>query len=623
MGYREHKRDSWYPSANVTDHYVFLSTLDEDNPNLYSAAETLLTLNPNLSEDPQLDFENALKFLRKAAESERQKEIAFLNKHGLQVSNEKSYGELIEKINEACVGIAEYRARVAEEINRRGIEGEGAWSYTQGFAGYIEPARKQLNQEASRKMTTVAGVVRSSLIKMFGEIRNDLTINQLAAIIGTTQSFVMGELTETLGGANAKSIKLKSFLSKDGKTINQSKVEELIRGTKAYKQIIENSNNKVDALREYADNVLSKFGVVLAKPVREAIKKAAGRDSSGKVNLPRKIKDGKDIGIDWGAITKDAQGYADILALFPPENRYIINVKGNTGMGGEARIFADIKNAFTSDNAKWIGGRGGKIDVAVLEVTDTLKTDDVMFSWDRITNLITQNTQSQFDEVGEKFIDEYKELDSILATAQKEQEELAKSFIIHENIKDYASTTNKDFKGFEGGKGYSGFQFIEAIAALQEAGFSSANIDFLETCFVNTAIEAIGADNKEGLERYFSLFATMLLFDDGKTIAEEAAGNLALNSLNVLHLFPLNGIYVPSSVVMTKVANELERQATMEAAKVTIDTGAINFEEELKQLTKRKIFKEPRWQAVRNKQIKVMVTKIRFLANFSSLVDIL
>ena len=66
----------WFPKANTSDHYVFLTSLESDNPGLYAAAAEMLKVNGGLEVfAEEAHFENALAFLNSAANAERIKEI--------------------------------------------------------------------------------------------------------------------------------------------------------------------------------------------------------------------------------------------------------------------------------------------------------------------------------------------------------------------------------------------------------------------------------------------------------------------------------------------------------------------------------------------------------------------
>ena len=147
---------------------------------------------------------------------------------------------------------------------------------------------------------------------------------------------------------------------------------------------------------------------------------------------------------------------------------------------------------------------------------------------------------------------------------------------------------------------------------------------WLKTCVLNTSQYALGGPNKKSLEEYLSIFASALLFDDGVTIAQQAANN-QFSALNVLHLFPVNGIYLPSSYVMEMIYNQL--MGTLSASKAkssistTINPGSVNFQSELDSLSSQKIFKYPRWRAISNRQLAAMSIEIRFLGNFMDIIN--
>lgn len=71
-------------------------------------------------------------------------------------------------------------------------------------------------------------------------------------------------------------------------------------------------------------------------------------------------------------------------------------------------------------------------------------------------------------------------------------------------------------------------------------------------------------EGKEKLENYFSYFSAMLMFDDVRNMAEEAAKQVASQSqVQTLHVYNLNGTYVPSSVILTEMYNNLLSQASL------------------------------------------------------------
>ena len=137
----------------------------------------------------------------------------------------------------------------------------------------------------------------------------------------------------------------------------------------------------------------------------------------------------------------------------------------------------------------------------------------------------------------------------------------------------------------------------------------------------------MGASIKTSLEKYISIFATMLLFDDGLTIAQETVANAqaSYQPLNVLHLFNVNGFYVPSSYLLRELHTRLTTVAddmnSNKIIRVNIATGGVDFKNELNYLSSKGIFNNERWEAIRNIQINAMSVRIHFLHNFMDILN--
>lgn len=600
----------WFPKANTSDHYVFLTSLEGDNPGLYTAAAEMLKVNGGLEVfAEEAHFENALAFLNSAANAERIKEINFLRSKGLEVDLNTDFIKLIELISSAILGVEEFQRRVKEEISRRGKRGTGSHSYTQALGSYIESALNQL-QNKGRTKNTLAAIVRKELIESTKFLSGELNIAEIAAVIGAAQSQIMGALQEEIDKDTSKSL----YYQKDKTRLSVTKVRELIRQNPIYQANFGAQAQKtVSEFQMIANNILSKYKKVLSPQAENALQKKLGKDFviEPDVNL-------NEIGFNEKKISE--------LTGIDANNLYTYSFKRNTGMGGEARIYQDLSGLITS----WIGGSGGKADtlsytIGEVEVTEKQR-EKIDSSIQNIINNISAKTQSDFDKVNKNIAQNYENLEQTLKEISKELGELKKCFILHSNVKDYFSTATSDFKGFEGGT-YQGLSIIDALSALSGVGFPMGEIDWLKTCLVNTASSSIGAGNKSNLEKYFSIFATMLLFDDGATIAEEVTKNLPLSSLNVLHLFPVNGIYVPSSYVMSTIAIHLQNwfqnnvsDKESQSVSTTISPGSIDFSAALSSLTEQEVWNAARWRAIRDQQISAMSVRIRFLANFRSLI---
>lgn len=604
----EFRLKGWYPkTAEASNYYVFLNSLSTDNPGLYNSAAALLKANGDIASfTGEARLQEAINFLHSAAENERRKEINFLRSKGLDVSLDIDFMLLIKEISSAILGIEEYQRRVREEKNRRERlgKGTGQFSYTQGMGSYISAALNQMNQRGRTK-NTLAAIVRTELIKSTKSLSGELNLNEIAAVIGAAQSQIMGALQDEIDKDTTKS----KYYQKDGKRLSVTKVTELIRQNTIYQSYFgKDASRTVSEFQMIANNILSKYQKVLSAKAEKILEERTK-------NIVIKQPD-----VSWSSLGFKQKTIMNITGM-SAEQLYTYNFHPNTGMGGEARIYRDLEGMVTS----WLGGSGGKADVlsysiGEVEITET-RQQKIDSSIQNIIENINTKTQSEFSKVNTEISKSYQALENSLEEISKELGELQQAFIIHNNVKDYYSTATSDFRGFSGGT-YGGLSILDSLSALSSAGFSMADIDWLRVCLVNTASESIGASNKSALERYFSLFATMLLFDDGATIAQEAAKNLSFSSLNVLHLFPVNGIYVPASYVMKTVANSLSNfTSRSQGASVSINTGSVNFKNELEELTKSNVWGATRWATIREKQISAMSVTIRFLANFKAIID--
>ena len=82
------------------------------------------------------------------------------------------------------------------------------------------------------------------------------------------------------------------------------------------------------------------------------------------------------------------------------------------------------------------------------------------------------------------------------------------------------------------------------------------NRELLSFLALNLNPSAAAASAKGPLENYFSIFAGLLMFDDVKNMALEAAKIAQENThIHQIHLYNLNGIYVPASMILSYVSD--------------------------------------------------------------------
>jgi len=98
-------------------------------------------------------------------------------------------------------------------------------------------------------------------------------------------------------------------------------------------------------------------------------------------------------------------------------------------------------------------------------------------------------------------------------------------FVYHESLKLYKTAeSNESFKGFHG-RDLNAIAFLDKLYSMDgipNSGLdlpSRANLDFL---MLNLAQGAVGHNLKSTVEDYLSIFAGLLMFDDVKSIADDA-----------------------------------------------------------------------------------------------------
>ena len=600
----------YYPPVEKANRYVYLSSLNEDNPTMAAAASQLLQVNPDSDFDETFRLEEAIQFLKACAQNEREKEQNFIKTEISPEYSTDSIEGIIKAINEKILGAEEFQRRIQTEIDRYKTKGTGGWSATQAYATYINSALEQVYGVTQEKTTAnpsrMASVTRTIILNEVFKILGPygITANEGATIAGLLQSQITPFLLEKLDEGE-------DLYTDKTKKISKPKLEKLIKSTREYKSMLgglrkdtKNSIDRVSKMREEASKILQGFlGEKNLKAETEQIKTLS------------KIQETKYLNM----LTQGLEAQIDASVL-----KY--KISGNRGHGGEFRVLNDLGIMVASS----LGSSGGKTDVrrftipaGELEVK-LQKNPKLKALKKQMENITNTQTQSLFTERGRQFEELYIQMSQEVEEAQKNLEKKDKLFIEHYSVKDYVSANDasRTFEGFNGVENMKMLDFLNAIQGLATVGFTMVDIDWLATCLVNTAEAALGASNLSSLERNLSIFTTMLLFDDGLTIAKMYYNN-PYPAVQALHIFPLNGIYVPSSVVMEEIANQLENSIDdmRKASNITIFPGDVDFREKLDDLTEQKVFNYHRWDAIRDIQIQNMSIRIKFLANFFDIIE--
>ena len=177
-----------------------------------------------------------------------------------------------------------------------------------------------------------------------------------------------------------------------------------------------------------------------------------------------------------------------------------------------------------------------------------------------------------------------KEMNTLLKT--QKNLDIQNLFVYHESLKLYKSAETNESEGFHGRDMLILNYIDDMYGADNLAKLELPDRNTLYFLALNLGSEAVAADKKDDLANYLSIFAGLLMFDDIYNMAKEAQASLLMKhyrspgKVKQIHLYNLNGIYVPSSMILTSmymIMSELEEYAFEGAStKVRISTSDAN-----------------------------------------------
>lgn len=218
------------------------------------------------------------------------------------------------------------------------------------------------------------------------------------------------------------------------------------------------------------------------------------------------------------------------------------------------------------------------------------------------------------------------ELDKLLHDINEEDQ----FFVYHDSEKLHSSIETGKSLGFKGRDHLNILSGIDAIfEAMQGAGITTPNTkEELHFIALNLADSAVGGKSAQNsLTTYLSKFAGLLMFDDVENMAKEAFNKIEYTNLNVIHVYKLNKVYVPASMLLTYISEEIEKAsqfALEDIAKLEIDTkGAENtIKSWLDDYHDGKIeYSLEEWRKVANNVASKTQIKITLLAAFLKFID--
>ena len=562
------------------------------------------------SKKQETRMDTALNFLKSSAENERNKEVRFFQNFNAQFpemkqlfemefsqeSMEKDYINFIANINKTLKGTENFQKQLNNESKR--IERyDAAKKYgTKGkpFQG-LEKQYYETLTDKGRVANAAQTIFQKDSTKSFESLLNNKTTeseitNYIMSNFGGKIFSLNASGKLNLNSAGFASLvkilndkaydMLESYYGKVGSkrtNLNKQLDDELF--TKEYTDFVDgllNAPNLSDALASISeqfgitDKVMEKINVTnseitaLTNKIDLGVKELRGKQrfstwfekNKGQLNLEDIVRAIGSISVQ-GYYTGEDLGLAEILSA------------GFGGaLGGRANATDDI------NLGKLIityGFEGNISDMQAKYESELLRLQKQYYDeFVRTTDLDSfEHNTEKIREMRKQQLATLKQLRDELPKGQEGLKYLTEHINIHDTIKGYASggsTTFQKHGGFEGAAFGSNLNEQLKILSSVEAtgGLSEEDINFFKFAMVNAGSNMIGASMKKSLEDYFSVFLGFFMFNDAALMIEEAKQSLEDQmepQVTELHIYQLNGVYVPSSYLLQQTWEQLAKAA--------------------------------------------------------------
>ena len=270
------------------------------------------------------------------------------------------------------------------------------------------------------------------------------------------------------------------------------------------------------------------------------------------------------------------------------------------------KVRANVATDLITYTFKYDIQRNKELDTSMMEMAERLSSIADYLSKQKDAD--TRELTPTLNAVNKSLRDTVNELDKKMQGINPDE----KLYITHETLK----LSTRAERGFEfHGRSMSIFSYISYLCSANVEGINIGDEQNLQFIAYNL-IHGAAADEMVGpLEKYFAMFAGLLMFDDIQNMALEATQDLSSidNNKHVLqiHLYNLNGLYIPASMILYHVRDELNNIATL----ATSNLGAqahISFNADSSPN------KDYRVRAAAAKKTKVNIT---FLGGFTNLIN--
>ncbi len=650
---------NWFniPSPRVEDHFVyFLDLLDskfQSSPaatvrkkqvgqqatNLYNDLLDKISI-----ESAQTQIMDAIKFITSVAENERNKETIMLNnvqnKYALDITNFSPddpfqyYKKLIDGINEKMLGLNEYQHRLAVMKNNVAHSAERSLqNYMQDDVRFrasgdlisgLKKLRRTYAGTEKQEFDSALNIIQTKALEIAIQRANGRKGASFAAffsLIVYNLEQATRDIMEQLHLGNVEELhqQLREKLEEYDKHLDQQRNTEL-------EKILFGDDQA--ALDQLLNNLITTYNI---KDVTRGTKEYEKIVKQRKALLRGKQKSGRRSSLELLSKIKDQKLKNSLLYIDFTDY-------GTTGFGNLQEVaISALERGVT------VGAKGSAADTVFALGQITVGTNQQILDnyFNDIENILTTNQydyskETRMQDYSNLILERNQSLETIynglndeLTKIQSDKNNIEKSFIIHDSIKLQSSAETAKLGGGFSGRTLSLISYIDELLAI--AGTSEANItpidrDSLIYLGMNCANLAVGKGSYDPLIRYFSIFAGMIMFDDTINMAKEMIAKTGLtdnSSLYQIHLYNLNGIYVPASYILQNISYGLEEvgQAMYagDGASVTINSSKAN--KAINDWERPARLHLSHWRTMGDKVSSAVKIKITFLLSFIDFIN--
>jgi hypothetical protein len=551
------------------------------------------------------DIENAIKFLRSVAQSERIKEMKTLYQYKANFKNspllqnkdvdeifqdmeqyltnpgEKNpktfYIQLTTLLNAARQAAESYRMRLAQltDKNRK---------TTQQIRADFTPAR--MTSDLDTLLKTAMGTVRRKDEESMSSKVVDRVIDFATTELRDNPAFLEHPYEVLAGLLMDFEVFLQEVYNKENnrnKNIEDLDINAIFNEYKItityFRQLLQNNNAELNDLLADIKSTLGIKRLTVRdnqySDYQERLEKNyASKSGEKRLRGMKKIKDifeqmdRKAPKIRWELSAKSNKHgtIAEVLqSILYREARHI----GQHSTAADVILVKlyQLKMNFPEDK-RWLDEKEREL-LRLIKSIGTTERQDALHD-------LAENQKTINDDI--KKID--KELEAFLNNHQIPED----IFIYHESLKFYLQAEQgikKDFHGRE-----------LKIMNLLDTLYSANNVSDLQLIepnimygiVTNLAEGAIGNSVEGNVEKYLSIFAGLLMFDDVKNIAEDVTKKAILQTnsnggdVYHIHLYLINQIYIPGSILLSNLAFALNKgyeQMSFDDARIEITTGSM------------------------------------------------